>query len=147
MENILATIPTSVPDSLESYALLPPTTSLSTFLTPILTSYIATVTASPPIWVTTRSSACEICERDWIPLTYHHLIPKQMHAKAIKRGWHEEWQLNSVAWLCRACHSCVHGIASNEELARDWYSIERLMSREDIQAFARWVGKVRWKAR
>ena len=80
-------------------------------------------------------------------MTYHHLIPRQMHAKAVKRGWAKEWELQKVAWLCRACHSFVHRIASNEELARDWRSVEDLMEREDVQAWAKWVGKVRWKAR
>lgn len=79
--------------------------------------------------------------------TYHHLIPRQMHAKAVKRGWHKEWELNKVAWLCRACHSYVHKIATNEELARELYSIELLTEREDVQKWANWVGRVRWKSR
>lgn len=70
-----------------------------------------------------------------------------MHAKVLKRGWHTEDQLENVAWLCRACHSFVHRIASNEELAREFYSVERLLGREDILKFAGWVGKVRWKAK
>lgn len=34
----------------------------------------------------------------------------------------------------------VHGIAGNEELAREWWSVERLMSREDVRAWAAWWG-------
>ena len=49
--------------------------------------------------------------------------------------------------LCRACHSFVHRIASNEELAKDYYTVERLLARDDVQAFAKWVGGVRWKSR
>jgi hypothetical protein len=41
----------------------------------------------------------------------------------------------------------VHKIASNEELARDFSSIERLLEREDVVKWAAWVGRVRWKAR
>lgn len=52
-----------------------------------------------------------------------------------------------MAWLCRACHSFVHRIASNEELARELFSVEALMEREDVVKWAQWVGKVRWKAR
>jgi hypothetical protein len=40
----------------------------------------------------------------------------------------------------------VHRIATNEELARDWYTVDRLLEREDIQNFAKWVERVRWKA-
>ena len=147
LEQTLTAVPLSVAESLEAYGLLDSQTDLPRFLTPVLQDYVNAATVPPPIWSTTRTSACEICERDWIPLSYHHLIPRQIHAKAIKRGWHEEWRLNSVAWLCRACHSFVHRIASNEELARDFWTVERLMQREDVISWAKWVGRVRWKAR
>ena len=79
---------------------------MPSFLTPVLQDYATAAAAAPPPLLTgQRASACEICDRDWIPLTYHHLIPKEVHAKAVKRGWHERWRLESVAWLCRACHS------------------------------------------
>lgn len=134
-------------ESLEAYGLLDSQADLPRFLVPVLQEYVNAATAAPPVWSTTRASACEICDRDWIPLTYHHLIPKQIHAKASKRGWHEEWRLNSVAWLCRACHSFVHRMASNEELARNYWSVDKLMEREDVVAWANWVGRVRWKAK
>jgi hypothetical protein len=41
----------------------------------------------------------------------------------------------------------VHRVATNEELAREWYTVERLVEREDVIAFTNWVGGVRWKAR
>jgi ribosomal silencing factor RsfS len=92
-------------------------------------------------------SACEICSRDWIDLTFHHLIPRFVHVKAVKRGWHTEDQLQSGAWLCRACHSFVHHVATHEELARAYYTVEKLLEREDVRKFGAWVGKVRWKTR
>jgi hypothetical protein len=142
------TIPSTVVDTLTAYSLLtPPTTDLQSFMSPIFASYVSAVTAAPPPWISTRKSACEICERDWIPLTYHHLIPRGVHAKVLKRGWHEEHILNSVAWLCRACHSFVHRMASNEELARNWYTVESICERDDVQKWAQWVGGVRWKKR
>ncbi|KAL8760378.1 MAG: hypothetical protein Q9199_000001 [Rusavskia elegans] len=147
IEQILATVSPSVAESFEAYNLLDSQADLPRFLIPVLQEYVSAATAAPPVWSTTRASACEICERDWIPLTYHHLIPKQIHAKATKRGWHEEWRLNSVAWLCRACHSFVHRIASNEELAKNYWSVDKLMEREDVVAWANWVGRVRWKAK
>ena len=144
---LLSNIPPSVTESVEAYALLPASIDLSSLISSITSDYVIAITSPPPIWANTRASACEICDRNWIPLTYHHLIPKQVHKKALKRHWHEEWKLNSVAWLCRACHSFVHKIASNEALAKDLYTVELLMAREDIQAWAGWVGRVRWKSR
>lgn len=32
--------------------------------------------------------------------------------------------LGSVAWLCRACHSFVHRLAGNEELAKGLYTVD-----------------------
>ncbi|RAK88126.1 hypothetical protein BO79DRAFT_238161 [Aspergillus costaricaensis CBS 115574] len=141
------TLPASITDTLTAYAVIESATDIPYFLAPILGEYVASVTKPPPVWATTRTDACEICERDWIPLSYHHLIPRSVHAKVVKKGWHEEWRLNSVAWLCRACHSFVHRMASNEELAREWFTVERICEREDVMDWARWVGRVRWKAR
>ncbi len=53
----------------------------------------------------------------------------------------------TVAWLCRACHSFVHRIEKNEELARQWYTVDRLKEREDVQVWIGWVGRIRWKKR
>ncbi|KAJ5764044.1 hypothetical protein N7533_002725 [Penicillium manginii] len=147
LDNLCSPIPVEVTDTLSVYGLIPDATDLPEFISPVLNEYISSVTTGPPAWVNTRTDACEICERDWIPLSYHHLIPRGVHAKVIKRGWHEEWVLNSVAWLCRACHSFVHRMASNEELAREWYTVDRILEREDVQDWARWVGRVRWKAK
>jgi hypothetical protein len=89
-----------------------------------------------------------------VPLTYHHLIPKSVHEKVRKRGWHADEVLGSVAWLCRACHSFVHGLASNEMLAREWYTVELIQNggqdgerRVEVEKWVKWVGGVRWKSR
>ncbi|KAL2002085.1 hypothetical protein VTN02DRAFT_683 [Thermoascus thermophilus] len=147
LESLTVAVPLSVSESLSVYGLMPEPSDLSDFLGPVLNEYISSVTTGPPVWAKTRTSACEICERDWIPLSYHHLIPRAVHSKVLKKGWHEEWMLNSVAWLCRACHSFVHRMASNEELAKEWYTVDRILEREDVQEWAKWVGRVRWKAK
>ena len=148
---IVKTLPASVPDSLCSYGLIEEPSDLERFLDPVFANYISTATAAPPEYTpaltSSRPSGCEICGREHLPLTYHHLIPREVHDKSVKRGWHKEWELNKVAWLCRACHSFVHRIATNEELARHLYDVDLLLEREDVQRFAAWVGRVRWKAR
>ena len=146
-EDIRLRVPHEVVESLSTYDILPPSTSFPSLFDSALAKYVATAVAPPPLWINTRTAACEICERDWVRLTYHHLIPKQVHDKVRKRKWHEEWRLNSVAWLCRACHDFVHRIASNEELARHLWTVDLLLEREDVQAWAAWVGRIRWKAR
>lgn len=139
-------VPLSVSESLQVYGLIPDYADFSNVLKPIIDDYVASTAAKPPS-VDTDITACEICDRDWIPLTDHHLIPRGIHAKALKRGWHEEWELNNIARICRACHSYVHQIASNEELAREWYTVEKLLEREDVRQWAKWVAKLRWKGK
>lgn len=162
--SLLTSLPPPALDSLQSYALLPPSspsppdlTDLRNLLLPVYTTYISTITLPPPTsWSLTRTSACELCARDWVPLTYHHLIPKSTHLKVLKRGWHAEEMLGSVAWLCRACHSFVHRLKGNEELARGFYSVELILGggvegdeevRGRVEGWVRWVGGVRWRAR
>jgi len=38
-------------------------------------------------------------------------------------------------------------VASNEELAREFYTAELLGAREDVRAFGEWVGRLRWQGR
>jgi len=112
----------------------------------VVESYLEAAIAAPPVWVTTRRTECEICERE-VPLTYHHLIPKAVHTKVLKRGWHKEFMLNSVAWLCRPCHSTVHRVASHEVLAREFYTVELLLGREDVRKWKGYIEKQRWGKR
>ncbi|GLB43007.1 hypothetical protein LshimejAT787_1204560 [Lyophyllum shimeji] len=121
----------SFTDTLISYGFASDTDDSLRFLRNALASYLDDACAPPPVWSATRTTECEICERE-VPLTYHHLIPRSTHAKALKKKWHPEAMLNSVAWLCRPCHSAVHHVATNEELAREYYTVELLLEREDI---------------
>ncbi|KAH7085598.1 hypothetical protein BKA63DRAFT_400497 [Paraphoma chrysanthemicola] len=157
--HLLGVFPPDALDSLESYGLLPPSSDTNdqrNLLLPVLNAYVITTTAPPPIWSTTRTTECELCQRDWVPLTYHHLIPRSTHDRVLKRGWHTEEKLNSVAWLCRACHSFVHRLASNEELAKSYYTVELIgdggvdgdpEKRTEVEGWVKWVGGVRWKSR
>lgn len=89
-------------DTLITYDISTDVDDAHSFLLRVLGDYTKELIASQqtPIWGSTRTDACEICERD-VPLTYHHLIPRSVHAKALKRKWHPEEMLRSVAWLCR----------------------------------------------
>ena len=151
LESIVKGIPPNITESLSSHGLIESPDSLDRFIEHVLNNYIPVATAAPseytPAVAASRPLGCEICGREQLHLTYHHLIPRQIHGKAVKRGWHKDWELNKVAWLCRACHSYVHKIATNEELARELYDVELLLAREDVQRWAAWVGRVRWKAR
>lgn len=98
----LTTLPPAFSDTLTSYSLISAEDADAPqhFLRKVIASYIPLAVTPPPVWSSTRATECEICERE-VPLTYHHLIPRSVHAKVLKRGWHKEEMLGSVAWLCR----------------------------------------------
>ncbi|KAF8885176.1 hypothetical protein BD779DRAFT_694907 [Infundibulicybe gibba] len=133
-------------DTLISYGYASDTEESLQFLFKAIEAYISDACAPPPIWSTTRETECEICERE-VPLTYHHLIPRSTHAKVLKKKWHPESMINSVAWLCRPCHSAVHHVATNEDLALNYHTVELLLGREDIQRWRRYAAKQRYRVK
>ncbi|KAI0820858.1 hypothetical protein BC628DRAFT_1412835 [Trametes gibbosa] len=145
-ELALDNVPATFADTLVSCGLSDDEESAAAFLRRTLRDFVVDACAPPPVWSRTRTTECEICERE-VPLTYHHLIPREVHNKALRKKWHPEAMLNSVAWLCRPCHSAVHGVATNEVLAREYYTIELLLAREDIQKWRKYASKQRFGVR
>lgn len=86
---------------------------------------------------------CEMCQRE-LKLTFHHLIPKDKHptylGKRLPNGIEGEptrYFLNSYGlMICRQCHNTVHNIASNEVLAAQYNTLQKLLAHPVIQ---RWV--------
>ena len=97
----LDSIPPSFSDTMIAYGITSDADESITFVRRVLRDFVQEACAPPPVWSYTRTTECEICERE-VPLTYHHLIPRSTQAKALKRKWHPESMLNSVAWLCRS---------------------------------------------
>ena len=88
------------------------------------------------------SPPCELCGRDEIELTQHHLIPKSRHDKArTKREFSRDEMKNEIAMLCHACHAQVHEVLSNQELSSYYHIVERLAEHTDMQKFINWVKK------
>ncbi|RYC65015.1 hypothetical protein CHU98_g1195 [Xylaria longipes] len=144
----LPSLDPGISDSLTAYGITrEEKQGIEEFLAPVLTAFLQALSTPPPPPSSTRADACEICGRDWINLSYHHLIPRFVHAKAVKRGWHREADLQNVAWLCGACHGFVHRFANHEELARKYYTAELLLEQEEVRRWAEWVERLRWKGR
>eukprot|EP00727_Mastigamoeba_balamuthi_P004021 m51a1_g13616 hypothetical protein (224) ;mRNA; f:34-998 len=81
---------------------------------------------------------CELCERE-MPLTKHHLIPREMHARYAKRG-HSKRELNTGISICRPCHSAVHRFWDNKTLASTYSTREALLETEQM---AKWIPYIR----
>ncbi|MEM7010556.1 MAG: HNH endonuclease [Verrucomicrobiota bacterium] len=75
---------------------------------------------------------CPLCGRE-IPThleSRHHLTPK------LKGGKH-----GPIAILHTICHSKIHSLFSEAELARVYPTIEQLLENEEIAKFVKWVQK------
>lgn len=140
-EPLLRDLDPSVDESLQTYT----SRSAPEFLAPVLTAYLSTFASPPPPPRALKGSAegCELCGRDWVRLSFHHLIPREAADKAVRRGWHRREDLERGAWLCHACHGFVHSWRPNAELAREFYTVERLLAEEEVRRWAGWVGKLR----
>jgi hypothetical protein len=155
-------IPTSFADTLVSYGITSDWDSALLFLRKSLKDYLRVACAPMAPWKSTRTKECEICERD-VPLTYHHLIPRSTHEKVLRKGWHDKSMINSVAWLCRyvsfdsgntvsdrqrrQCHSTVHHVTTNEDLAMHYYTVELLLQRDDIIKWKSYASRQQFRTR
>lgn len=75
---------------------------------------------------------CPICGKDLIPgpsVDEHHLIPKSRKKN------------DDTITLHKICHQKIHSILSENELAKHFYTIELLLTHEEIQKFIKWVRK------
>ena len=75
---------------------------------------------------------CPLCDREIPPHleSRHHLTPK------LKGGTH-----GPIAILHRACHSKIHAVFTEAELARNFNTIETILNHKDIMTFVRWIQK------
>lgn len=84
--------------------------------------------------------ACELCGRTHLPLTRHHLIPQsQHHKKRSKRLFDKQAMQTEIALLCRACHSQVHAVLSNQLLSTQYYTVDALRLHPEVARFALWI--------
>ena len=73
---------------------------------------------------------CELCLRDNVERTIHHLTPREFG------GGPEE-----TAKLCIPCHKQIHALYSNSELAIRLNTIERLQDDPEMKKYLNWIKK------
>ena len=103
---------------------------------------------------------CELCERENIHLTKHHLRPREVHEKLLKRYGPKGSEtikkqkhstedvvvltqeiLNITANICRPCHNAVHRSHDNETLAESFYTIDLLLTSEKVSKYVKFSSK------
>lgn len=75
---------------------------------------------------------CPICNHIYAdsPLTTHHLIPKSMGGR---KGPKIE--------ICSYCHSHIHDLFTEKELAKTYNTLESILSTEEMQRWIKWIKK------
>ena len=77
---------------------------------------------------------CELCTRNNLKLTFHHLIPKKMHKKKYVLKIHPNKDFNKYGIVvCVACHKTIHNCISHKDLALRYFTITDLLSHSEIK--------------
>ena len=75
-------------------------------------------------------------------LTQHHLIPRTRHRnKRVQKQFSRAEMLTRILWVCRPCHSHIHTVLSEKELAVTYNNRAALLQHPDIQRFVEWIRK------
>lgn len=77
-----------------------------------------------------EAGTCELCLREDIDITVHHLTPKEMGGTFLP-----------TAKLCIPCHKQIHALYTNAELAVRLNSIELLQQDDKIRKYLKWIRK------
>ncbi|PLS02707.1 restriction endonuclease [Neobacillus cucumis] len=73
---------------------------------------------------------CELCGRQQVETTVHHLLPKEMGGT-----------FGATANLCIPCHKQIHALYTNEEIAARLATLAELRSDEKLASFIKWIRK------
>ncbi|MBY0123176.1 HNH endonuclease [Bacillus sp. S/N-304-OC-R1] len=73
---------------------------------------------------------CELCEREDVETTVHHLVPKEMGGT-----------FGPTANLCIPCHKQIHALYTNQEIAARLTTILELKGDAQISSFLKWIRK------
>ncbi|RXJ04011.1 HNH endonuclease [Anaerobacillus alkaliphilus] len=73
---------------------------------------------------------CELCKRDGVKTTIHHLVPREMGGN-----------YGPKADLCIPCHKQIHALFTNEQLAANLSTIEQLEANDEMQKYLKWIKK------
>jgi hypothetical protein len=75
-------------------------------------------------------------------LTQHHLIPRTRHRnKRTQKQFSRMEMLARILWVCRPCHSHIHTVLSEKELATEYNNRTALLQHPDIQRFVEWLAR------
>ena len=74
------------------------------------------------------TDCCELCRREELRLTVHHLIPRA-----------EGGRLGPKTSLCSTCHRQLHALFSGETLAKELTSLEAIRADPQMSQYLKWA--------
>lgn len=77
-----------------------------------------------------RTGICELCKREEVQITEHHLIPREEGGAYLDK-----------ANLCIPCHKQIHALYTNKELAIRLNTIQALKQDEELGKYLKWIKK------
>lgn len=77
---------------------------------------------------------CQLCDRDCLSLTVHHLIPRQQ-ARRKKQA------VGPTVDICAPCHKQLHTLFTNKQLAVEFNSVAQLQAHAGMKKFLSWIRK------
>lgn len=99
----------------------------------------ARATRPPP----PQDGRCALCEQP-VPLSFHHLVPRRVHAQRWARARDDAHMLNVLGiWICRPCHDFLHAQFSERELGERLDSLDRLREEPRIARHLAWASRQR----
>ena len=90
-----------------------------------------------------KNGPCELCSREDLKLTFHHLIPCKVHTKKkfLREHGRDEMKARGL-FLCKLCHDGIHDLVPNEkELAEVYNTKELLLAHEGVAKHVKWAAK------
>jgi hypothetical protein len=85
-----------------------------------------------------RDGHCDLCGRRRT-LTFHHLVPRQLHRNKWFRKRFTREQMNAGIDICPDCHRAVHQYIDRKELGRTYNTRERLLDHPQLGRFIAWI--------
>ena len=86
-------------------------------------------------------NTCALCGRER-KLTFHHLIPRTLHSnKWFEKNFSKDDMRSRGLEVCRECHSAIHRFISEKELGRNYNTLEKLRTHEELSRFVTWIAR------
>lgn len=83
---------------------------------------------------------CQLCGRRGVRTTRHHPIPRRTHRlKRIRKRFDRDDRLGRILHICRPCHSHIHAVLGEKELAEMYNTKADLLARPEIAQFVAWI--------